>query len=166
MHAMLRSVLVLPLMIALSACAEGGTPGWTYAPATPASTEPSPGESPVAEPGQSPVTSPEPGESPAASPGGSASVTLEVVARQIAFVEESLEAPAGEPFAIHFVNEDVAVPHDVDIRTTDGTTVFDGEILTDAGEITYDVKALEAGEYTFICSVHPIPAMTGTLTVR
>ena len=34
------------------------------------------------------------------------------------------------------------------------------------GEVTYLYTALPAGTYDFICSVHPIPNMTGTLTVK
>jgi len=32
--------------------------------------------------------------------------------------------------------------------------------------IVYEYEALQAGTYQFICSVHPIPAMTGTLTAK
>ncbi|MEA2674710.1 MAG: hypothetical protein QOI92_1902, partial [Chloroflexota bacterium] len=30
----------------------------------------------------------------------------------------------------------------------------------------YQYTALQPGDYTYICSIHPIPAMTGTLTVK
>ncbi|HEX5591144.1 MAG TPA: cupredoxin domain-containing protein [Candidatus Limnocylindrales bacterium] len=93
-------------------------------------------------------------------------VTLELTAEGIAFDVLELEAPAGESFAIHFVNKDAGVGgHDADIRQ-DSTTLVDNAILQQPGEITYVIPPLEAGTYTFICSVHPIPAMTGTLTVR
>ena len=42
----------------------------------------------------------------------------------------------------------------------------DQPTITGPGETTYVYEALDAGTYTFICSVHPIPAMTGTLTVE
>ena len=104
------------------------------------------------------------------SPGASLppdATTLEVVAEGIEFDVKELSAPAGEAFGIHFVQEDTGVGgHDVDIRTADGTTVADNPVLTDPGETTYVVPALEAGQYSFICSIHPIPAMTGTLTVE
>lgn len=90
---------------------------------------------------------------------------IEISAQNIAFDIKEMEAPAGQPFAIHFVNKDVAIDHDVDIRMPDAMVVFDGARIKE-GEITYTVPALEAGTYTFICSVHPIPAMTGTLTVK
>jgi plastocyanin len=37
-------------------------------------------------------------------------------------------------------------------------------VITGPAQITYEVPALEAGTYTFICSVHP--NMTGTVTVE
>jgi plastocyanin len=43
--------------------------------------------------------------------------------------------------------------------------LFTGQPLAQAGQtVTYDVPALPAGTYTFICIVHP--NMTGTLTVK
>jgi len=110
------------------------------------------------------------GGGPSGTPGATLppdAVVLEVVAEGIAFDVTELEAPAGVPFAIHFTNRDSGVGgHDVDIRTSDAQTLVDNPVLTDAGEATYMIPPLDAGTYTFICSIHPIPAMTGTLTVR
>jgi cytochrome c oxidase subunit 2 len=93
--------------------------------------------------------------------------TLEVTAQGTAFDKNQLEAPAAQPFAIHFVNADVApTPHDIDIRDSSGQTLQDQPIIEGGQESTYTYQPLEPGEYTFICSIHPIPAMTGTLTVR
>jgi plastocyanin/mono/diheme cytochrome c family protein len=93
-------------------------------------------------------------------------LVLNVTAEGIAYDVKTLEAKAGEPFQIVFTNKDAGIPHDVDIRLADGTVVVDNPTQNDAGVITYTIKALDAGTYTFICSVHPIPAMTGTLTVK
>ena len=76
----------------------------------------------------------------------------------------TLEAPAGQPFKIAFSNNDSGVQHNVEIKKADGSSAFRGEIVTGVTTITYDVPALEAGAYTFNCTVHP--AMTGTLTVH
>ena len=93
--------------------------------------------------------------------------TVKVVAEGIAFDVKELTVAAGKPFAIDFEQKDVGVGgHNVEIRTTDGVSLWKGEILTDPGQITYVVPALDAGTYVFICTVHPIPAMTGTLTVK
>jgi plastocyanin len=93
--------------------------------------------------------------------------SLPVVAKSVKFDVKSLEAEAGKPFTVFFVNQDPAgTPHDVEIRTTSGEKV-QGQPVTDGGASqAYPFNALDAGTYTFICSFHPIPAMTGTLTVK
>jgi len=103
---------------------------------------------------------------PAPRPSGES--LLEVSAKDIAFDKHELTASAGKPFAIRFKNNDLAgVPHDIDIRQSDGKTVLQDKPTVDGGkEVVYDYTALQAGTYIFICSVHPIPAMTGTLTVK
>lgn len=94
--------------------------------------------------------------------------TLSVVARDIAFAPATLEAPADAPFVIHFRNLDPAeIVHVVDIRRQDGTTVlFESETIPGGEATDYEYGPLPAGDYIFICSVHPIPPMTGTLRVR
>jgi mono/diheme cytochrome c family protein/plastocyanin len=123
------------------------------------------------EPSASPVPDCYKGDAGSATPPPPASlppnaITLELTAVNVSFDKHALEAKAGEAFAIHFVNNDgPGLEHDVDIRKTDGTVVQnDHEIPT--GEVTYTINPLAAGTYTFICSIHPIPNMTGTLTVR
>ena len=97
---------------------------------------------------------------------GPTSPHLQLAAHDVAFDRTDLTVPAGVPFAIDFAQRDPGIPHDVDIRRADGTTVFDGDVVDGPGAKTYAVGPLQAGTYTYICSVHPIPAMTGTLTVR
>ena len=41
--------------------------------------------------------------------------------------------------------------------------MFTGAIITGVATTVYDVQALPAGAYTFVCTVHA--NMTGTLTV-
>jgi plastocyanin len=96
-------------------------------------------------------------------PGGA----LEVVAKTIAFDKKALEVAAGKPFAIVFHNEDPpTTTHDIDIRSKDGTTLKDQQPTPGGTTQTYQYDALQAGDYVFICSIHPIDAMTGTLTVK
>jgi mono/diheme cytochrome c family protein/plastocyanin len=107
-----------------------------------------------------------PSTAPSASLPADAEV-LEVTASQIAFDVKELTAPADTTFGIHFVQQDSGVGgHDIDIRSSDDQTVVDNPVIADPGETTYVISGLEPGSYTFICSVHPIPAMTGTLTVE
>lgn len=92
---------------------------------------------------------------------------LSVVARDIAFDTKALEVAANQPFAITFKNDDPAgVTHDIDIRDANGTVLSNQETINGGTSTTYRYEGLPAGTYTFICSIHPIPAMTGTLTVK
>jgi cytochrome c oxidase subunit II len=77
----------------------------------------------------------------------------------IQFDTDSIEVPAGEPFCIAFANNDT-VPHDVGIVETD----FNGDDVDPGETITYVIPAMEAGTYTFYCTIHP--TMEGTLTVN
>lgn len=79
------------------------------------------------------------------------------------FTKDMLMVPADSPFELTFENRQDGVPHDVDIREGE-SVVFDAEIITGPAETVYEVPALQAGEYTFFCSVHP--PMTGTLTAQ
>jgi plastocyanin len=98
--------------------------------------------------------------------GGPPSPQADVVvhAKDIAFVETSLTAPAGRPFTLAFVNEDPATPHNVELKDASGASVFKGEVFAGPDTRMYDVPALPAGSYTFACSVHP--NMTGSATLQ
>lgn len=92
---------------------------------------------------------------------------LGVIAKGIAFDTLALEVPADTGFAIEFKNEDVpGVLHDIDIRDAAGTVLADQPTIDGGTATTYVYEPLPAGTYTFICSIHPIPPMTGTLTVK
>lgn len=103
---------------------------------------------------------------PAASLPANAPV-LDLVALNFAFNTQSLSVAANTAFGINLDNQDPAgTPHNVEIRKADGT-VIDSPTPIDGGTKTqYTYAALPAGTYTFICKVHPIPSMTGTLTVK
>jgi plastocyanin len=124
----------------------------------------SPSAAPAASAG-APVASAGAG-APAASAAPGAAVTLQLSASGIAYDKTELAAPANTPFQIDFTNNDAGIPHNVSIHagSATGTEVFKGEIFTGSGVRTYDVPALPAGTYTFVCSVHP--NMVGTLTVK
>ena len=92
---------------------------------------------------------------------------VKITAEGIAYDVHDLSVTAGKDFAIDFTQKDAGVGgHNVEIRKQDGTSLFKGTVLSDPGQTTYTVSGLPAGTYTFICSIHPIPAMTGTLTVK
>jgi cytochrome c oxidase subunit 2 len=129
-----------------------------------------PPPAPSAEPGGSgePPQSPAPGGSgePAQSPApGGPATAVDIAALNIAFDKNELSVPAGAPFQIRFDNQE-SQPHNVAIHegSATGPNLFLGEIITGPRQITYDAPALNAGSYTFICTVHP--NMTGTLTAQ
>jgi plastocyanin len=88
-----------------------------------------------------------------------------VAAKNVAFDPGTLRAPADRAFTILFENEE-AVAHNVSIYSdeTRSQALFTGEIITGPGSITYEVGALDAGTYVFVCDVHPAQ-MTGTFEV-
>ncbi|HSW41419.1 MAG TPA: cupredoxin domain-containing protein, partial [Patescibacteria group bacterium] len=98
--------------------------------------------------------------------GEGEAVVIEISAAGIAFDTDTLEVPANRPFQIVFANNDAGIPHNVAIHegSPTGPAVWVGEIFNGIETRTYDVPALPAGTYGFICTVHP--TMTGTLTAR
>jgi cytochrome c oxidase subunit II len=113
-----------------------------------------------------PPPSGEPGGSGEPPPsGGLGDTVLQIAALNTAFDTAELTVPAGEGFRIEFDNQD-PLPHNVAIHegSPTGPEIFQGEIITGPAQITYEVPALQAGTYGFICTVHP--SMTGTLTAE
>ena len=85
-----------------------------------------------------------------------------IVAKDIAFKTTDVAVKAGAPVTIDFDNQDGA-PHNIAISDANGQSVFKGEIVS-SKQVTYNVPALAAGTYTFICEVHP--NMKGTITAK
>ncbi len=102
------------------------------------------------------------GEEPPTGGGEDCEVTVEIAANNTQFDIDSFEVPADTAFCIAFENQE-DVPHNVAIYDG-GTALFQGDILDSAGSVVYEVPALPAGEYRFICDVHP-QAMVGDVTV-
>lgn len=140
----LAGLAALALLVA--ACG-GSPPGWTYAPAPPATPVPSVDASaePSGEPSQS-----------------TADVFISAV--NVAFDQQEVTAPADQEFTIEFANNDAGVQHNVEIKDETGASLFRGDIFPGVETRVYEVSALAAGSYPFICTVHP--NMTGTLTAQ
>jgi plastocyanin len=103
--------------------------------------------------------------SASASTGASASdagAGVTVVAKDIAFSPTAITLPADTATQVVLDNQEDA-PHNMVIKHAAGTTVFKGDIVSKQ-QITYNVGPLAAGDYTFLCEVHP--NMTGTVTVQ
>ncbi len=165
----LRTLSAVLAVVALSACT-AAKPGWTYAPApsptplpsvVPSGSAPPPSASASAS--ASAPASPSASASAPASASAGAGIVLELEAEDIAFNTATLAAPAGQPFQIDFKNNDPGIPHNVEVKDASGAGPFKGDIITGVAETVYDVPALAAGQYTFLCIVHPT-TMTGTLT--
>jgi plastocyanin len=149
---MRRPLLFLALVVVAAiatACTSSSQPAWTYAAPT------SPPPSQPAASGSAAPASVAPG-SPGAGVG-----TVSISAINTAFEQATVSAPAGQAFVITFDNKE-AVPHNIQIKDASGTSMFKGDIVTGPKQVDYQVPALPAGSYTFMCDVHP--NMTGTLT--
>jgi plastocyanin len=94
-------------------------------------------------------------------------VPLQLVALNFAFDKQALEVKANSAFAIDLDNQDpVGTKHNVELLKSDGTVIVDPPKVDGGAKTTYVYDPLPAGTYTFICQVHPIAPMTGTLTVK
>lgn len=101
-------------------------------------------------------------------PGPASDVTLQIAAEGVKFSADSLEGPADAPFAIDFENRDAGIPHNVAIHVGApncvGAELWQGAIFPGVATQTYEVPALAAGSYAFVCTVHP--NMVGLLTIK
>ena len=120
------------------------------------------GEAPTGPTGAEEPTGPTPEEPPE---GGGTAEPSTVVAQNIAFDTATISLPAGQPSSITFDNRDAGTQHNIVIATDSSlsTQLFNGELITGPATIEYAIPALEAGEYYFLCLVHP--NMNGTVTV-
>jgi plastocyanin len=103
-------------------------------------------------------------------PGGASPSAVAVPAKPeisassaVSFDTKTLIVPAGRAFELTFHNKNAGVPHNVEIANgPDRATLYlDGEVITGVTDATYQVKALEPGNYYFLCKVHP--NMNGTV---
>jgi plastocyanin len=77
-------------------------------------------------------------------------------------------AAANTAFQLVFDNEDNQAPHNLILQNPDGSNVAvqgDTAFFTGPGQREYSVPALAAGQYKYLCQVHPT-TMLGTLTIQ
>ena len=122
--------------------------------------------------GQLPVAAPSPTVAPDQIPapttdggecGADGEILLDIVASGVAWDTSCLVAPAGEAFTVNIDNQDAGIPHNFDLLTEEGGDEI-GKTAVEPGPVqqTLDVDPLDAGEYFYVCDVHPT-TMTGTL---
>jgi plastocyanin len=117
---------------------------------------------PAAPPASGPPASGPPGSGEP--PGGPVTADVTIHAQGIAYVETTFTAPAGKPFTIAFANEDQGTPHNVELKDSSGAVAYKGEVFNGVETRVYDVPALPAGTYPYVCSIHS--NMTGTATLQ
>ena len=170
-------ILVAISAFAIAACSSASAPGWTYAPAPSVTPVPSGSGAASGAPSASPAASAAATPAPSASTsvpasGGAGGTVLTVKAPDGAatkgFDPKTLEGPANAPFTVVFDNEDATTgPHNWVLKDSTGTKIDIGDtsFFTGPAKKEFQIPALAAGDYPFLCEVHPA-AMTGTLTVK
>lgn len=94
------------------------------------------------------------------STAGQKNVSIDLVARNIAFNLSTITVPAGAAITVNFNNEDVGVPHNFAVyqNLPGGQTrpIFTGNVITGPAKTTYRFDAPSASEsYFFECDIHP-----------
>ena len=99
--------------------------------------------------------------------GGTVSVVdgnVDISADDLAFDANVIQATAGEAFTVTFTNNE-GVPHNFSVYTEEGgDAIAQGDIINQGETDEVEIEALEAGEYYFVCDLHP--EMNGTLVVE
>ena len=178
MRRRLLPAVIVAVAAAIAACSASSPPGWTYAPAPSASAgasgaaSGSPAASASASAAPSASASTAPSASASAAPSGSPTgaelkVTAAVGAATSGFDPKTLEASANTPFSLVFDNQDNTVQHNLVLKNPDGSKIDTGDTGFFLGPktVTYQVPALTAGDYQYLCEIHPT-TMLGTLTVK
>jgi nitrite reductase (NO-forming) len=146
-----RLLAAIAVAIALSACAGTGAPGWTYLPASPAT---SPDAHAVASPSAAAPSAAAPAV-PAAAAG-----TIEVDAFDLGFTPPAVSVPTPGTYGVTLNNTGQATH---DITFADGTTIAADPGATGSGTVT-----IPEGGLAFICSIpgHEQGGMKGQVTVE
>ncbi len=101
------------------------------------------------------------------SAGGTVSVVdgaVAIGAADLAFDANVIQATAGEAFTVTFTNNE-GVPHNFSVYTEEGgEAIAQGAIINEGETDEVEIEALQAGEYYFVCDLHP--EMNGTIVVE
>jgi hypothetical protein len=165
-----RVVAILAAVIALGACSSAAVPAASTAAVLPvASLNATATATATASP--SPAPSPSPSVAivkitpiPGAPDSGT---TLELVARGAKWDQTMMTAPAGKIWHVKVESKDTLGHHNFVVASgkTFPERIYTSKNLLPLTTVTYDIPALPAGSYLFICTVHP-DSMTGKLTLE
>jgi len=151
--------LFLAMMVVLaSALASCSTP----------TTTPTPTATPEPTTTATPVTTSTPTSTPTPT-GTGQSITINLVAHNIAFNMSTITVPAGASVTVNFDNQDSGISHNFAVyqNLSGGATkpIFVGQVIIGPSQITYHFTSPAAsGSYFFECDVHP-NIMNGTFIV-
>jgi Cupredoxin-like domain len=158
-------VALLAAVVTLGACSAAAAPSPTTAAAST--------DAPVVTSTPSPMPSPTPSPTVAVvkiSPiprAPDSKTVVELVAFKVRWIPTTLTAPAGKIWHVKIDNKD-GPPEHHNFAVRSGKS-FPEQIYQSPnfmmGTFTFDIPALPAGSYLFICTVH-IDVMTGTLTIK
>jgi plastocyanin len=104
---------------------------------------------------------------PTPAPSGN-NVTINLVAKNMAFDKSTITVPAGAEVTINFDNQDSGIPHNFAVYTNASATspIVVGQIITGPKTINYTFTApTTPGTFFFRCDVHP-RTMTGIFVVQ
>jgi len=114
-----------------------------------------------------PAPTPTPTPTNTSTPTG-ASVTIDLIAKNIAFNKNTITVPAGAQVTVNFDNQDSGTPHNFAVYTDSSASksVFVGQIIAGPKTMMYTFAApTTPGNYFFRCDAHP-SKMTGTFIVQ
>jgi len=114
-------------------------------------------------------TTPAPSSAPGASGSPAASVEpgaerVTLVASGIKWTTTELTVAAGKPWVLVLDNQDASVPHDAQFKDAAGAVVYKTDTFPGVEQREFQMPALTAGAYPFVCTIHP--TMVGTLTAK
>jgi hypothetical protein len=163
-----KRVALLIAVVAVAACSSAAVPSASTAPVL---TTASPAATVALTPSAPPSLSPSPSVAivkiPVILGAPDSKVVLKLVAEGGKWDQYTLTAPAGKVWHVTVVSQEPIGHHNFVVASgpTFPERIFTGKNLLPGATVTYDVPALPAGSYLFICTVHP-GTMTGTLTLK